>query len=102
MTQQGFTNKEAIERLKCMRLFMQINDRDSTNKFLDEDYVANEMAVKAIERMIPKKPTSKTHCKDGNSPLSQIIGRCPSCDCIVAEDMIWCDDCGQKLDWSES
>lgn len=81
---------------------MQINDRDSTNKFLDEDYVANEMAVKAIERMIPKKPTSKTHCKDGNSPLSQIIGRCPSCDCIVSENMIWCDDCGQALDWGES
>ena len=38
---------------------MQINDRDSTNKFLDEDYVANEMAVKAIERMIPKKPRSE-------------------------------------------
>ena len=101
MTQQGLTNKEAIERLKCMRLFMQINDKDSTSKFLDEDYVANDMAVKALERMISKKPTSKTHCKDGNSPLSQIIGRCPSCSCIVAEDMIWCDDCGQNLDWSD-
>lgn len=56
----------------------------------------------AVERQREKKPLSRTHCKDGNHPLSQDIGRCPSCNGIVAEDMLWCDDCGQKLDWSDS
>ena len=45
-----------------------------------------------------KKPLSRTHYKDGNHPLSQDIGRCPSCNSIVEEDILWCDDCGQKLD----
>lgn len=63
---------------------------------------AIDTAVEALKKQIPQKPTLKTHCKDGNLPLSQIIGRCPSCNCIVAEDMIWCDDCGQSLDWEEN
>lgn len=45
------TENEAIERLKCMKLFMQINDKASESKFLEEDYIANDMAVKAIEEI---------------------------------------------------
>lgn len=43
------TENEAIERLECMRLFMQINDSASESKFLEEDYIANKMAIKALE-----------------------------------------------------
>lgn len=60
-----------------------------------------EKCREARERQRAKKPLSRTHCKDRNHPLSQDIGRCPSCNSIIAEDMLWCDDCGQKLDWSE-
>lgn len=45
------TENEAIERLKCMRLFMQINDKASESKFLEEDYIANIMAIKALEEI---------------------------------------------------
>lgn len=47
------TENEAIERLKCMRLFMQINDKGSgnENKFLEEDYIANKLAIKALEEI---------------------------------------------------
>lgn len=45
------TENEAIERLKCMRLFMQINDKASDSKFLEEDYIANKMAIKALEEI---------------------------------------------------
>lgn len=45
------TENEAIERLKCMRLFMQINDKASESKFLEEDYIANKMAIKALEEI---------------------------------------------------
>lgn len=74
---------------------------------LDNDYVIVKKAYfkecqEARERQRAKKPLSRTHCKDGKHPLSQDIGRCPSCNGIVAEDMFWCDDCGQKLDWSET
>ena len=41
--------REAIERLKCMRLYMEINDKHSDSKFLNEDYEANAMAINALE-----------------------------------------------------
>lgn len=45
------TENEAIERLKCMRLFMQINDKANKSKFLEEDYIANKMVIKALEEI---------------------------------------------------
>ena len=49
----------------------------------------------AVEKQRVKKPIQITSTKmDGK------IGKCPCCGSIIGEDMIWCDDCGQKLDWS--
>lgn len=31
------TENEAIERLKCMRLFMKLEDKENKSKFLDSD-----------------------------------------------------------------
>ena len=45
------TIKEAIERLQCMRLFMEINDKQNESKFLEDDYIANDMAIKALEEI---------------------------------------------------
>ena len=107
MTQQGLTNKEAIERFKCMRLFMQINDKDSTRKFLDEDYVANDMAVKALEKQIWKKPNFEINLGDYTSRFI--------CECgkkiVVKHDSgvmdnndapNYCPNCGQRLNWSDT
>ena len=50
----------------------------------------------AVEKQRLKKPIQITSTKmDGK------IGKCPCCGSIIGEDMIWCDDCGQKLDWSD-
>ena len=54
--------------------------------------------IKALEKQIAKKPLGTTMAKDKDTSVGS-IGRCPCCDGIVAEDMLWCDDCGQKLDW---
>ena len=45
------TEQEAVERLKCMRLFMQIEDDKNECKFLEDDYIANDMAIKALEEI---------------------------------------------------
>ena len=42
---------EAIERLKCMRLFMQIEDSENDSKFLEDDHIANDMAIEALEEL---------------------------------------------------
>ncbi len=65
---EKLTNKEAIERLKCMRLFMKINDKASESKFLEEDYIANGMAIAALEKQIPKKPIDRC-----------MFSECPKC-----------------------
>lgn len=43
------TESEAIEKLKNMRLFMQITDKNNDCKFTEDDYKANEMAIQALE-----------------------------------------------------
>ena len=44
------TESEAIEKLKNMRLFMQITDENNDCKFTEDDYKANEMAIQALEK----------------------------------------------------
>ena len=59
------TESEAIERLNCLRLYMQITDKNSDSKFLDEDYEANAMAIKALEKQIEmKKYCDENGCTD--------------------------------------
>lgn len=47
-----------------------------------------EECREAREKQRAKKPLSTTRCKDGNHPLSQDIGRCPSCKSIISENML--------------
>lgn len=97
------TESEAIGRLKCIRLYMEINDRHSDSKFLDEDYEANAMAIHALEKQIPKKPIIHTNDKGR-------LACCPVCDSNVdwTYEGFWrkgnpkyCRECGQAIDWSE-
>lgn len=92
------TEQKAIERLKCMELFMQINDKDNESKFLDEDYEANAMAIKSLEKQIPIMVAD-----DGmRIPFSYY---CPICkeelsdDGYKDEDIKYCPNCGQALEW---
>ena len=93
------TESEAIEKLKNMRLFMQIEDENNDCKFTEDDYKANEIAIQALEKQIPMKP------KINRIDSETIYCKCPSCNittvlyrnCI----MNYCKECGQKLDWSD-
>ena len=117
------TESEAIEKLKNMRLYMQIEDENNDCKFTEDDYKANEMAIQALEKQIPKKPILKhdvsvMHINTGNQPhewkrLESDNWHCPECDSFVGERVYvhgrhhnqrkkkYCDNCGQKLDWSD-
>lgn len=94
------TESEAVEKLKNMRLFMQIEDKSNDLKFAEDDYKANEMAIQALEKQIPKKVV-----KDGKRSY-----KCPCCgesaktetgDSFIDYRLDYCDGCGQKLDWSD-
>ena len=90
------TENEAIEKLKNMRLFMQIEDKSNDCKFTEDDYRANEMAIKALEKQISKKPDF-TEDKE--------FALCPCCNGKgLLDKQKYCDNCGQKidLDWSDT
>ena len=90
------TESEAVEKLKNMRLFMQITDKNSEHKFAEDDYKANEMAIQALEKQIPKKPDF-TEDKE--------FALCPCCNGKgLLNKQKYCDNCGQKidLDWSDA
>ena len=60
---------------------------------------AHNMAIEALEKQIPKKPTDQSKVRD-NEGYVGLIGKCPCCGEILEEDTVYCD-CGQKIDWSE-
>ena len=100
------TESEAIEKLKNMRLYMQIEDKNNDCKFTEDDYKANEMAIQALEKQIPKKPrkTDSYRCV-----LKRVYAYvCPTCGNACLEkymnerqNTMFCWNCGQKLDWSD-
>lgn len=100
---------EAIEKLKNMRLYMQITDKNNDCKFTKDDYKANETAIQALEKQIPKKPIfnhnlsdtlSLFHCECGNAiKVSHDIGimnnnnapnYCSKCGCRAVENRLFC------------
>ena len=63
---------------------------------INKDYECAEMAIEALEKQIPKKPTHQY------ARLGIIVeGCCNSCEASVLPHMNFCNECGQRLDWSD-
>ena len=72
------TESEAVEKLKNMRLFMQIEDENNDWKFTEDDYKANEMAIQALEKQ---------------EKIKDLLDSCTAypddmCDCLVEIEKI--------------
>ena len=72
------TESEAIEKLKNMRLYMQIEDKNNDCKFTEDDYKANEMAINALEKQ---------------EKIKDLLDSCTAypddmCDCLVEIEKI--------------
>lgn len=99
------TESEAIEKLKNMRLYMQIEDKNNDCKFTEDDYKANEMAIQALEKQIVKKPEYEADgYEDGE--LVYDYAKCPICGHAFEYGINdwrceYCSYCGQKMDWSD-
>ena len=94
------TESEAVEKLKNMRLFMQITDKNSEHKFAEDDYKANEMAIQALEKRISKKVINSY-----DDTVDENWCSCPICCSGLGwyhgKHYKYCMNCGQKLDWSD-
>lgn len=87
------TVQEAIETIKYASAF---NREDSPLT------IALDMAIEALEKQIPKKPTDIHEVEDGS--FYTISFMCPSCDTAVIFQPYkskYCKHCGQKLDWGD-
>ena len=108
---ENMKESEAIEKLKNMRLYMQIEDKNNDCKFTEDDYKANEMAIQVLEKQIPKKPNKTIESSWG---IQKEAHTCPVCDYYLTEvhfiepqkiesnkKITYCETCGQAIDWSD-
>ena len=54
----------------------------------------------AVEKQKAKKVKDVSMVRDNEVYIGR-IGKCHCCDDIVEEDTLYCENCGQKLDWSD-
>lgn len=89
------TNNEAKEFLMSFK-----ND----NNWGDGIKEALDMAIRALEKQIPKKPTSIDYKKYIDTVKNALYLKgaywCPNCEHVV-KCGTYCSDCGQAIDWSE-
>ena len=86
------TYKEAVENLKILKIS---EDDSSVGKLKIQTY---NIAIEALEKQIPKEPLNR----EGKSEIS--YGYCPCCSNLIDnwDDIRFCGECGQAIDWEET
>ena len=67
----------------------------------EEQEEATKLAIEALEKQIPKKPTEKNEIEDG--VFYRLDFLCPACkNATIGQPYKpnYCKHCGQKLDWT--
>ena len=97
------TNEEASKMLK------QWNDDLLPYEDEKEGIECHNIAIFALERQIPKKPTphivqpveAPIQIGNGRWQKRTTVYKCPNCKEWVSKTYKHCPDCGQALDWGE-
>ena len=96
--------REAIERMCKMRDAYNATLRSLPQKTRERsdynNYVAAFLvAIESLEKQLPKKPDIMDYI------LGDINFKCPTCKseyiCEKENEPLYCQNCGQRLDWSE-
>jgi ssDNA-binding Zn-finger/Zn-ribbon topoisomerase 1 len=87
---------QAIEGLKNLKLFMELEDKTNENEFSSATYESVDMGIKALEKQVTKKPIRNGKCT------------CPRCEThnevikkrrnTVPFDTVYCWHCGQAIE----
>ena len=83
------------EMIKHNKAFFQKQD----NSYLESDIEVYCTAIESLEKQLPKKPDIMDYV------LGDINFKCPTCKseyiCEKENEPLYCQNCGQRLDWSE-
>lgn len=97
------TDKEAIKQLASLIINSQLFHQDEGDIW-EKDIESLKMAISALEKQIPKKPTDVCEpivrwgiCSVCKGELNELGGG-PN---RIFESQKYCSDCGQAIDWSE-
>lgn len=69
----------------------------SARNLVYEDIEAFDMAIEALERQIPKKPTLEY----SDNVSKKVFGGVCECSTTLSMNYKYCPRCGQKIEWSE-
>ena len=81
-------NIEAIKNLNAMKMNYDQRDKKSI------PIQTIELAIEALKKQIPMKPNGNKCLICGSDVEIEVMG-------ISVMDLEYCNDCGQKIDWSE-
>ena len=97
------TESEAIKKLKDI-LGECTESEVAVCYVTDVDAPALEMAINALKKQIPKKPTPIDYEKYMDTVKNALFLKgaywCPNCKHVV-KCGTYCSDCGQKLEWNK-
>lgn len=102
------TQQEAIKNIDDILDSPYLCDESIDYQLTTDDIECLEMAKKAIEKQIPKKPYYEGDGYDENGNMIYDCAECPVCGNDNFEYGInnwgceFCPDCGQALDWSDA
>lgn len=101
------SNEEAIKELKEDRALYESNIVEVGDGTPDGQLLlALDMAIDALEKQIPKKPTFEGKGFDGNVNTTHDTWICPCCGegyevDYYCDDYKYCPWCGQMIDWRD-
>lgn len=82
--------------IKIQRLFQSVVENNENQK-------AFEIAIKALERQIPKEPENGNACPVCRTEVKYYyVGENSIFDLPILVKDRFCTNCGQKIDWSKS
>ena len=78
----------------------QIKNQNDSNAFKDMEELVERATPKQVKNRTAIMSYNKTHILN-HTGYCPVCGKAVSHSAFVAKDGVFCDDCGQALDWGE-
>ena len=70
------------------------------NRINDFDKTQTAKLLKQVQKLKERDTAKKPIIIGVNGAIGCRVGKCPKCEGILRSYMRFCDECGQRLDWS--